>query len=90
MKWYTKYLQVYNKPPEEAPLEIISGIRNNLQKLQSEKPLATISLIAYNEEKHLLGCLWSLSDMQCKYPVEFVELIITQKTELQKFLKRLE
>lgn len=23
-------------------------------------------------EKHLLACLWSLSEMQCKYPVEII------------------
>lgn len=72
MKWYSKYLQVYNKPFSEAPQELVSEIRSNLHKLQSEKPLATISLIAYNEEKHLLGSLWSLSEMQCKYPIEFI------------------
>lgn len=34
--------------------------------------LVTVSLIGYNEEKHLLACLWSLSEMQCKYPVEII------------------
>lgn len=72
MKWYTKYLQVYNKPFSEAPQEIISEIRDNLKKLQSESPLVTVSLIGYNEEKHLLACIWSLSEMQCKYPIEII------------------
>ena len=59
MKWYTKYLQVYE-------------VRNKLAKLQSNQPVVTVSLIGYNEEKRLLACLWSLSEMICKYPVEII------------------
>ena len=47
-------------------------MRRNLAGLQSKEPLVTVSLIGYNEEKHLLACLWSLSEMQCKYPVEII------------------
>lgn len=72
MKWYEKYLQVYGKPFSEAPQEIVDEVRQKLQALQSEQPLVTISLIAYNEEKHLLAALWSLSDMQSRYPVEII------------------
>lgn len=70
--WYSKYLQVYEKPFAEAPQTIIEEVRQNIAKLKSEKPLVTVSLIGYNEEKHLLACLWSLSEMQCKYPVEII------------------
>ena len=70
--WYTKYLQVYEKPFAEAPQTVIDEVRTRLQRLQSDKPLVTISLIGYNEEKHLLASLWSLSEMKCKYPVEII------------------
>ncbi len=72
MKWYSKYLQVYEKPFSEAPQAVIDEVREKLKRLQSDKPLVTVSIIGYNEEKHLLACLWSLSDMQCKYPVEII------------------
>lgn len=72
MKWYKKYLQVYEKPFSEAPQEIIEKVKDNIAKLQSNDPLVTVSLIGYNEEKHLLACLWSLSEMQCKYPIEII------------------
>ena len=72
MKWYSKYLQVYEKSFSEAPRSIIEEVRRNIENLQSEKPLVTVSLIGYNEEKHLLASLWSLSEMQCKYPVEII------------------
>ena len=72
MKWYTKYLQVYEKPFADAPQAVIDEVRNKLAKLQSTQPVITVSLIGYNEEKRLLACLWSLSEMKCKYPVEII------------------
>lgn len=72
MKWYTKYLQVYEKPFVDAPQSVIDEVRNKLAKLQSNQPVVTVSLIGYNEEKRLLACLWSLSEMICKYPVEII------------------
>lgn len=72
MTWYNKYLQVYEKPFDQAPQAVIDEVREKLARLQSDTPLVTVSLIGYNEEKHLLACLWSLSDMQCKYPVEII------------------
>lgn len=72
MKWYKAYLQVYEKPFSDVPQQIIEKVRENIARLQSEKPLITVSIIGYNEEKHLLACLWSLSEMQCKYPIEII------------------
>ena len=72
MIWYSKYLQVYEKPFAEAPASAIEEVRQNIAKLQSDEPLVTVSIIGYNEEKHLLACLWSLSEMECKYPVEII------------------
>lgn len=72
MKWYKKYLTIYGKPFSEVPQETIDQIRDKLGKLQSDTPLVTVSLIGYNEEKHIPACLWSLSDMQCRYPVEII------------------
>lgn len=72
MKWYEPYLSVYEKPFEEAPQSIIKEVKEKIARLQSEKPLVTVSVIGYNEEKHLLSCLWSLSDTICKYPIEII------------------
>ena len=71
-KWYSKYLQVYEKPFSYAPAAVVEEVRGKLAGLQSEQPLVTVSLIGYNEERHLLACLWSLSEMQCRYPVEII------------------
>lgn len=69
--WYEKYLSIYEKPFSEVPKDIIEETRERLAKMQSEEPIASIAVIAYNEEKHLQACLWALSEIQCKYPVEF-------------------
>ena len=73
MSWYSRYLQVYEKSFDEAAFSnVISQVRTNLAQLQSDAPLVTVSIIAYNEEKHLLACLWALSEMKTRYPIEII------------------
>jgi len=70
MKWYSKYLSVYEKPFVNAPQYVIDQVREKLKSLQSSDPVASVVVIAYNEERRLLSCLWSLSETKCKYPIE--------------------
>ena len=70
--WYDKYLSIYGKPFSEVPQEIIDGTRERLAAMQNDKPLASIVVIAYNEETHLQACLWAISEIQCNYPVEII------------------
>lgn len=70
--WYDKYLSIYGRPFSEVPQEVIDGTRERLARLQSDKPLASIVVIGYNEETHLQACLWALSEINCKYPVEII------------------
>jgi len=72
MKWYNKYLSAYNTPFSNKSNDIINEVRRKLKNLQSKSPLVTVCIIAYNEEKHLLASLWSLSEMECKYPIEII------------------
>ena len=87
MKWYNKYLSVYNTSLSSTYGEIINKVRNNLINLQSKNPLVTVSVIAYNEEKHLLGCLWSLSEMKCKYPIEIIGVNNDSKDKTEDIFK---
>ena len=59
--WYDKYMTIYGKPFSEVSQEVIAGTRDRLAKLQSAEPLASIVVIAYNEETHLQACLWAIS-----------------------------
>lgn len=72
MNWYTKYLTIYQKPFNRVPHDIILEIKQKFQTLQSNEPLVSVVVIAHNEEQHLLSCLWSLSESQCKYPIEII------------------
>lgn len=42
-KWYSKYLQVYEKPFSYAPAAVVEEVRGKLAGLQSEQPLVTVS-----------------------------------------------
>lgn len=73
MAWYSDYLAVYEKNFDEvAYADVITSVREKLASIQSDKPLVTLSVIAYNEEKHLLACLWALSNIKTKYPIEII------------------
>lgn len=73
MSWYDKYMQVYGKSYDEiACKNIVAQVRLNLARLQSKQPLVTVAIIAYNEEKHLLACLWALSELKTRYPIEII------------------
>ena len=70
--WYDKYQTIYGKPFAEVPQQVIDETREGLARLQSNQPTASIVVIAYNEETHLQACLWALSEIRCKYPVEII------------------
>lgn len=72
MAWYTKYLSVYGKPFAEVPQQVVDSTRQRLAVLQSDDPLVSVVVIAYNEEQRLAACLWSLSDLRTKYPIEIL------------------
>ena len=80
MDWYEEYLSIYEKPFNEVPQEIINKTHDQLMALQSNEPLVSIIIVAYNEEKHLQACLWSLSETKSKYPVEFIGVYNEEKT----------
>lgn len=39
MKWYSKYLPVYEKPFAEVPAETVAKVRAKLAERQSDRPL---------------------------------------------------
>ena len=89
MAWYDKYLSIYGKPFKEVPQVIIDGTRERLASLQSDKPLASIVVIGYNEETHLQACLWAISEIKCKYPVEIIGVDNDSMDRTAEIYKRL-
>lgn len=72
MKWYDKYLQIYNRPFAEVPSEIRNEIQEGYPAANDDNPVVSVIAIAHNESERILACLWSLIDNSCKYPKELV------------------
>ena len=70
--WYDKYKSIYGKPFSEVPAATVAAIRHQLEQQQSPDPLVSVVVIAYNEECRLAACLWSLSELQTRYPIEIL------------------
>lgn len=88
-RWYDKYISIYGKPFSEVPLSINCEILEHLRQMQSEEPLVSIVVIAYNEERRLAACLWSLSELQTKYPVEILGVNNNSQDKTEEIFKAL-
>ena len=87
--WYSKYLSVYGKSIVEIPDSILDDIKGKLAAKQSIPPLISIVVIAYNEEKRLTSCLWSLSELKTKYPIEILGVNNNSKDRTEEVYQRL-
>ena len=87
--WYDKYLSIYGKPLDEIPDSILDEIKANLSQKQSREPLVSIVVIAYNEERRLAACLWSLSELHTKYPIEILGVNNNSKDRTEEVYQRL-
>ena len=87
--WYNKYLSIYGKSPDEIPCNLWEEIKGKLAERQSDSPLVSVVVIAYNEERRLAACLWSLSELQTKYPIEILGVNNNSKDRTEEVYKRL-
>ena len=87
--WYDKYLTIYGKSLDEIPDSVWDEIKSKLAEKQSKEPLASIVVIAYNEEKRLAACLWSLSELQTTYPIEILGVNNNSKDKTEEVYQRL-
>lgn len=89
MTWYDKYLSIYGKTADEIPDNIYEEINKNLALKQSEQPLISVVVIAYNEERRLAACLWSLSELKTQYPMEILGVNNNSKDRTEEVYQRL-
>ena len=87
--WYDKYLSIYGKSPEEIPDSVWDEIKSKLAEKQSKEPLVSVVVIAYNEEKRLAACLWSLSELQTAHPIEIIGVNNNSKDKTEEVYQRL-
>ena len=76
VNWFDKYLTVYGKPFIESPQSVIDEARECLAVV-----------IAYNESTRLPACLWSLSQLKSKYPLEILGVNNNSKDETEEVYK---
>lgn len=72
MKWYKKYLDLYGLKRNEVCMNQLRTISELLKKKSSDTPLASVVLIAHNEEAHILSCIWSLCNNICTDEIEII------------------
>jgi glycosyltransferase involved in cell wall biosynthesis len=72
MKWYYRYFEIYGISYGTISPFVLKGISSIIVNKQSKCPLVSVVVIAHNEEKHILSCLWSLAENECKYPYEII------------------
>ena len=89
MAWYDKYLSIYGKTADEIPDNICEEIKENLSTRQSNQPLISVVVIAYNEERRLAACLWSLSELKTQYPLEILGVNNNSKDRTEEVYQRL-
>ncbi|MBP5422136.1 MAG: glycosyltransferase family 2 protein, partial [Paludibacteraceae bacterium] len=82
-------MSIYGKPYDEVSNSIIDEIKVTLDAQQSKDPLISIVVIAYNEERRLAACLWSLSELQTKYPIEILGVNNNSKDRTEEVYQRL-
>lgn len=88
--WYDKYLSIYGKSPNEISESILDEIKGKLAAKQCTAPLVSVVVIAYNEERRLPACLWSLSELQTEYPIEILGVNNNSKDRTEDVYQRLD
>lgn len=89
MRWYEKYLAVYDKPFDEVPAEVVKIVADKLDGMRVETPVVSVVAIAYNESRRVLACLWSLCDNLTDLPCEIIVVNNNSNDNTEEVLKRL-
>ncbi|MBO3273556.1 glycosyltransferase family 2 protein, partial [Hymenobacter defluvii] len=69
--WINKFKFPY-KCYEEIPRHLFDYINKNLYAIQSEEPLVSVIISAWNEETNILTCIASLAKIETAIPFEII------------------
>ncbi len=82
-----KRFQDFNYTPfDQVPKHQLQEIAGKVEKLQSEQPLLSVVLIAWNEEKYILATLASLAETVSEHPIELIVVNNNSTDDTQKFI----
>src|SRR5690606_21393920 len=74
---------------EEIPTKVFDNINKKLDAIQSESPLVSIIIAAWNEEVNILNCISSLSDVETCIPFEIIVVNNNSSDNTQKTIDKL-
>jgi glycosyltransferase involved in cell wall biosynthesis len=77
---YSKY--------EEIPEEVFARLRERYAKIQTDKPLVSVVVIAYNEEQNVLKSISSLSKQNTNLPYEVIVVNNNSKDHTAEIIER--
>lgn len=87
-RWLYDHLYNYDKF-EDIPQSVFDEINVGLRKVQSDDPLVSVVICAYNEETNIMKALSSLSRLQSKYPLEILVVNNNSNDRTQDTLDKL-
>lgn len=88
-KWYMPYLEIYGRKRSTVTESFVQQIRDRLNLFDQTNPTLSVIAIAYNEDRHLLACLWSLSEQQCTASMELIVVNNNSSDDTEALLKQL-
>lgn len=88
-KFVGKFQDLNYQKFDDISDDTFDKIKNKLREIQSDEPLVTVGLIAYNEQDYILGTIASLAETKCKYPFEIIVVNNNSTDDTQKFIDRL-
>lgn len=68
--------------------ETYKHIRENFSRQYNQDPVLSIVVVARNEDKNMLACLSSLSELKCKYPYEVIVVNNNSSDHTQDIIDR--
>ncbi|QNF32352.1 glycosyltransferase family 2 protein [Adhaeribacter swui] len=74
---------------EEIPETVFEKINTDLDRAQSQEPLVSVVITAWNEEVNILRCVASLSRMKTKHPFEIIVVNNNSTDKTQDTLNKL-
>lgn len=74
------------KKYDEIPQETFDEIKRKVTALQSDEPLVSVVLIAWNEQDFILGALAALAETKVSFPIELIVVNNNSTDDTQKFI----
>lgn len=87
-KWIEEFTYPYASA-EEIPAQVFTEINERLDKLQTQNPLASVVISAYNEEVDILKTIGSLSRSKTTFPFEIIVINNNSNDRTQETLDKL-